>query len=912
MMSFSEYLKPYRVKKGERFTHSGIDSFKGRFCIPEDQTDAFWRNYYNHVYKLKLSCDLIEKHDTVCCLLYDLDLNISPDTGGKRTYDDKMIYEFIRCVTKVASKYIAESSKSWDCFVFEKAKASVKKDYLKDGIHFMFPNIVTKPAVQYLIRDELLAELEMIGLFDNPDILNNIEDIVDKSVIDKNGWMMLGSNKPNGLPYTLTGHYSYNDNNEFTNLEPRKRQNSRWYKNSIDLLKECSIRNYNIPADIASFKDDMKDIVEDFTNTYNNNKKKVNSKKYHNDIIKGTHKTDLSTIRELVTILDKKRAESYIPWIELGWCLINLSEGTSELLQDWIEFSKRSECYEKTAEEDCTKQWEKDNKIGADCKGVGTLHMWAKQDNPDAYMEIIKKSLDHLICKVVKSSLYEKGVREKKRPEKTAFVDLIYNIVRVLKHKYGHVFYCTNYDKRIWYRFSGIRWNKCDGDVEMRKVITNELRADFLSTSIKYRKLAQSLDSEHHSEHPYQPKYENIAKDLKIICSKLRETNFKKKIMEEAIEQLWWHDNDVNFEDMLDTKNNLVGLQDGVYDLNEGEFRQCRCDDYLSLSTKNNWKQYSWDDPLIINLQNFLTQIMPEEEERDYLMRCMSSFLSGDLKGEFFHIWVGEGGNGKSKLMELLRLTMGDYWATLDVSSLTQKRSSSEKAKPEIARLHGKRVVFASEPDGKDRLNMGIIKELTGGDTIAVRQLHKEHKELTVQFNLVLLCNILPKVESDDQGTWRRLKPLPFESSFSENPDPNDKHQHKIDTGLTEKLKLWKEPFFWLLCQYYPEFVKHKYTESPKVLNCMKEYRQSNDDYSDFISECITKTNDPSDILYLDIIFPIYQHWYRQTVDDKTPTRKDFTKAVETNIGKIIVHDGKKVWIGSKPTDIKKSQYLLQ
>lgn len=906
-MSFLNYLKPYRVEKGERFSHSGISFFKGRFCIPEDQTDAFMQKYYDHVYVQKKPCDLIEKHVDVCCLLYDLDFKISKN-AAHRAYTDEMIEKFIQCVTKVASTYIDESHNAWDCFVFEKNNASVKKDSLKDGVHFMFPYIITAPAVQHLIREELLVELEEIGLFDNMDIHNSIDDIVDKTVIDKNGWMMPGSNKPDGLPYKLTKHYSYNNNTEFTNFEPRKRQNSRWYTDSIELLKESSIRRY-IAADTASLKDDMIDIITDFTETYNQKECKPNTKIYYDSINKSEKPPDLSTIKtikELVTILDGKRAETYIPWIEVGWCLYNISKGTELLLDSWIKFSQRCTQFTETAGTICKEKWEKDNKTGASGKGLGTLHMWAKKDNPEAYLEIIKKGRDYLICQVVKKNSYERGIRDRRRPQSHAFKDLVFNITLVLKNKCENEFICTDYQKKIWYKFNGTRWRQCDGDVEIRRLLSSGLRQDFMDTSIKYRRLAASLDS----EHPNKSKYETVADDLSNVCSKLLDFKFRGKIMEQACESMWWED-DCKFEDMLDTNNHLIGLKDGIYDLEKNEFRKSRCDDYISLSTKNNWKDYKWTDPEVIEIINFLKKIMPDEKERNYLLRTMGSFLSGTLKGEIFHIWVGQGGNGKSKLLDLLRFSMGDYYATLDVSSLTQKRSSSEKAKPEIARLQGKRAVFASEPDGKDKLNMGIVKELTGGDTIAVRQLHKEHKELTVRFNLVLCCNILPKVEADDHGTWRRLKPLPFESSFVENPDPNDKYQHKVDTDLGEKLKCWGQAFFWLLTKYYPEFLKDEYRESPKVLNMMREYKQNNDDYSDFISEFITKTGKNTDMLHLDTIFPIYQHWFRQTVDDKTPTRKDFTKALEHTCGKISSHDGKKIWYGSKETE-KKQQFVCQ
>ena len=44
---------------------------------------------------------------------------------------------------------------------------------------------------------------------------------------------------------------------------------------------------------------------------------------------------------------------------------------------------------------------------------------------------------------------------------------------------------------------------------------------------------------------------------------------------------------------------------------------------------------------IIINIMNFITSIMPTEEERIYLLRCLL-VLSGDVLGEIFQIWIGD------------------------------------------------------------------------------------------------------------------------------------------------------------------------------------------------------------------------------------------------------------------------------
>ena len=87
-----------------------------------------------------------------------------------------------------------------------------------------------------------------------------------------------------------------------------------------------------------------------------------------------------------------------------------------------------------------------------------------------------------------------------------------------------------------------------------------------------------------------------------------------------------------------------------------------------------NYQRYKDD------LLTFITQIIPIEEVRNYAMRFLSKCLSGENRDEGFYIWTGQGGNGKSKLIELAQLVLGEYACGLPVSLITSKRASSNSA----------------------------------------------------------------------------------------------------------------------------------------------------------------------------------------------------------------------------------------
>ena len=62
-----------------------------------------------------------------------------------------------------------------------------------------------------------------------------------------------------------------------------------------------------------------------------------------------------------------------------------------------------------------------------------------------------------------------------------------------------------------------------------------------------------------------------------------------------------------------------------------------------------------------MDLNSFIQQIIPTKAVRNYAVRFLSKCLSGENRDEGFYIWTGSGGNGKSKLIELTQLTLGEY-----------------------------------------------------------------------------------------------------------------------------------------------------------------------------------------------------------------------------------------------------------
>ncbi len=243
-----------------------------------------------------------------------------------------------------------------------------------------------------------------------------------------------------------------------------------------------------------------------------------------------------------------------------------------------------------------------------------------------------------------------------------------------------------------------------------------------------------------------------------------------------------------------------------------------------------------------------------------------------------------------------MQMAFGEYCGILPTTVLTKKQAGSGNATPELALLRGKRFVVIQEPEGDDKINVGRMKELTGGDKIYVRPLYKEPYEYEPQFKLILTCNKLPFIPSNDKGTWRRLRVSPFESEFVDTNKAGTKtldgeklkdFQFPKDKRLKRKLKHWKRAFMWLLINKYYKMYRDAdgdIIEPKKVTQYTDKYKKDSDKYHEYLSENITKTKNIKDIETLSNVYSAFRTWYKQSYPgNRPPSKSDFSDYLDNH-----------------------------
>jgi phage/plasmid-associated DNA primase len=202
------------------------------------------------------------------------------------------------------------------------------------------------------------------------------------------------------------------------------------------------------------------------------------------------------------------------------------------------------------------------------------------------------------------------------------------------------------------------------------------------------------------------------------------------------------------------------------------------------------------------------------------------------------------------------------------------------------------------EPSKGDKINEGIMKQVTGGDPLQARAPYMpETISFVPQFKLVVCSNEFMEIKSQDHGTWRRIRVVDFESLFTETPkndDPDKPYQFKLDKYLKDKFDYWKEIFAGMLVEN--AFKTEGLVEDcPKVLASSNSYRVRQDYLAEFIQErvfvckhsCVPKTQ-------LNVMF---KEWYGTNYGGKTPNPKELITYMDKFSGGKLTNG---VWQGVK------------
>ncbi|BBM86655.1 phage/plasmid primase, P4 family [Candidatus Uabimicrobium amorphum] len=210
----------------------------------------------------------------------------------------------------------------------------------------------------------------------------------------------------------------------------------------------------------------------------------------------------------------------------------------------------------------------------------------------------------------------------------------------------------------------------------------------------------------------------------------------------------------------LDTNPWLLNVENGTVNLKTGELQPHNPQDLI---TKKAPVHYDPEAPCP-TWNKFLETVTSENEEiRKFLQSAVGYSLTGNNNEECMFMLHGSGRNGKSKFLGAIEKMMGDYAKPTRPETFLKKRGSIPN---DLAALKGARFVPTVETEQGGKLAESLIKQITGGDTIQARFLHKEFFEYKPEFKIWMATNHRPTIEGNDMAIWERLCVVPFNTTI--------------------------------------------------------------------------------------------------------------------------------------------------
>ena len=229
--------------------------------------------------------------------------------------------------------------------------------------------------------------------------------------------------------------------------------------------------------------------------------------------------------------------------------------------------------------------------------------------------------------------------------------------------------------------------------------------------------------------------------------------------------------------------------------------------------------------------ERFLERIFPDADLRAFVQRAVGYSLTGDTTEQCLFLLHGNGANGKSTFLEVIRRVLGDYalQSQADTFMVTDRRSSA--ASPELARLNGARFVSASELEQGQRLSEVLVKQMTGGEPMVARFLYGDPVEFRPAFKVWLAVNHKPEIRGTEEAIWRRIKPIPFAVTI-----PQDER----DPNLVDRLMEEAPGILSWGVEGCVRWRAERLGAPSAVLEDAKAYRQEMDRLADFLEdECV-------------------------------------------------------------------------
>jgi putative DNA primase/helicase len=315
----------------------------------------------------------------------------------------------------------------------------------------------------------------------------------------------------------------------------------------------------------------------------------------------------------------------------------------------------------------------------------------------------------------------------------------------------------------------------------------------------------------------------------------------------------------------LDKDHFALNVANATIDLRSGKIRKHRREDFITklshVEIRSNSKCPLW--------RSFLNRVFDGNEDIiSFVHKAIGYSLTGSIREQCLFLMIGPTGeNGKSVFLSTLAYILGEYAIRGDFKTFTHDSRHGDSNKgPDLARIPGARVVFASEPNAGLTLDESIIRDITGGEKITANPKYIAPFEFQPQCKIWLACNTPPRMQKGGHSVERRLKVIPFNVQIP---------KAEIDKNLTYKLQKEASGILsWAIegCLLWQK----EGLESPEsMLEALDDYAEDNDPIAEWMHSNLIKSDNDE---YLMDLYDDYLLWCEKNKVRKPVSKKSLAQ----------------------------------
>lgn len=273
------------------------------------------------------------------------------------------------------------------------------------------------------------------------------------------------------------------------------------------------------------------------------------------------------------------------------------------------------------------------------------------------------------------------------------------------------------------------------------------------------------------------------------------------------------------------TDASLIAFRNGIYDIINDAFIPFSPEHIIT-------NKIEWDynpDAYYELTDKVLNKLACQDKEiRALLEECIGyTFFRRNELGKFF-ILTGEGSNGKSTFLAMIKTILGDInTSALDLKELSERFKTAE--------LFGKLANIGDDIGDDFVTNTGVLKKLVTGDRLNVERKGQNPFDFNNYSKLLFSANSIPRMGKgkDTAAILRRIIIIPFNARFTKDDadyDPFIKYKLTSQQSIEYLIQLGIQGLKRIL-------INQQFTESTKVKKEIEEYEESNNPIILFFKE---------------------------------------------------------------------------